>query len=213
MLMASLIWSLCWVFIISLNKYLVPQIKRTLRYLFISIINGARFVGCSVGLWDGRMRGYWFSVCGFYLVYKWDALDFLAFRLFPWLVRAPCLPKLMPSPSLLRLSGNMNVRSALCGPGSGSGSLTLAPTTRCQGRVATSLQLPYWGQRSKEGSKSPGIWSGLEHFSPLVRPPPYGYLFFLRDMSNLTLTQRGNRSWNHSSQSWQRLGGGYMFSS
>lgn len=58
MLMASLIWSLCWVFIISLNKYLVPQIKRTLRYLFISIINGACFVGFSVGLWDGRMRGY-----------------------------------------------------------------------------------------------------------------------------------------------------------
>lgn len=58
MLMASLIWSLCWVFVISLNKYLVPQIKRTLRYLFISIINEASFVGFSVGLWYIRMRDY-----------------------------------------------------------------------------------------------------------------------------------------------------------
>lgn len=84
MLMASLIWSLCWVFVISLNKYLVPQIKRTLRYLFISIINEVSFVGFSVGLWDIRMRGYWFSVCGFYLVYKWDALGLLAFCPLNW---------------------------------------------------------------------------------------------------------------------------------
>lgn len=62
MLMASLIWSLCWVFIISLNKYLVPQIKRALWYLFISIINGTCFLGfvcalggVSLGCKDGRL--------------------------------------------------------------------------------------------------------------------------------------------------------------
>jgi hypothetical protein len=58
MLMVSLIRSLCWVFIISLNKYLVPQIKRTLQYLFIGIINGACFVGFSAGLWDVGVPGY-----------------------------------------------------------------------------------------------------------------------------------------------------------
>lgn len=56
MFMVVLILSLHWDFIISLNKYLVSQIKRTLKYLFFVVINGIFFIGFSVGLWDVRMQ-------------------------------------------------------------------------------------------------------------------------------------------------------------
>ena len=56
MLIVFIILSLHWVFIISLNKYLVSQIKRTLKYLYFIIINGIVFFGFSVDLWDIRMQ-------------------------------------------------------------------------------------------------------------------------------------------------------------
>lgn len=66
MLIVSIILSLRWVFIISLNKYLVSQIKSTLKYLYFVIINGIVFIGFSVDLWDIRMPCNWFF-CGFIL--------------------------------------------------------------------------------------------------------------------------------------------------
>lgn len=89
---------------------------------------------------------------------------------------------------------NLCARSVYCIPGTGLGSLTLAPVAHCKAKMVAkaSLQLMYQGQGSKVGRPQSHPQAGGDSSTVTLKLPhhqaslPPMVLYHLRDMSALT---------------------------